>query len=118
MKTLVIGASENPERYSNKAIKMLESHNHQIVAIGNKIGKVGNTKIITQWDNEGKIDTITLYIGAKHQNKYYDLIKEIKPRRIIFNPGTENPALEDIAQKLNIEVLHACTLVMLSTNQY
>lgn len=118
MKTLVIGASENPERYSNKAIKMLELHNHEIVAIGNKVGKVGNTKIITHWNNEDKIDTITLYIGAKHQNKYYDLVKDIMPRRIVFNPGTENEELENVAKELNIEVLHACTLVMLSTKQY
>ncbi len=117
-KTLVIGASENPERYSNKAIKKLAANNHPIVAVGNKNGIVGDIPIQTEVLDTTDIDTVTLYIGAKHQAKYYDIIEALKPQRIIFNPGTENVELERLAERNNIEVVHACTLVMLSTGQY
>ncbi len=117
-KTLVIGASENPERYSNKAIKKLAANNHPIVAVGNKNGIVDDIPIVTEVLEIADVDTITLYIGSKHQAKYFDIIEALKPKRIIFNPGTENKELELIAEKNNIEVVHGCTLVMLSTGQY
>lgn len=118
MKTLIIGASENPERYSNKALKKLRAHNIEVIAIGGRKGQVEDVLISTEINTIKDIDTITLYIGAKHQPKYYTLITELKPRRIIFNPGTENPELEQIATQHSINFIHACTLVMLSTNQY
>ncbi len=117
-KTLVIGASENPERYSNKAIKKLAANNHPIVAVGNKNGIVDDIPIQTEVLDTADINTVTLYIGAKHQAKYFDIIESLKPQRIIFNPGTENKELELLAEKNNIEVVHGCTLVMLSTGQY
>lgn len=117
-KTLVLGASENPERYSNKAIKKLAANNHPIIAIGNKTGLVGNIPIHTAFENTDDVDTITLYLSAKNQIPYIELILAINPKRIIFNPGTENIALEELAISHNINVTHACTLVLLSTNQY
>ncbi|TLX76053.1 CoA-binding protein [Labilibacter sediminis] len=117
-KTLVLGASENPNRYANKAIKKLVVKKHPVIAIGNKRGFVDDVKIETELAKQEDIDTITLYLGAKNQPSYFDIIKKLKPRRIIFNPGTENPILESLAKKEEIEVIHGCTLVMLSTNQY
>ncbi len=117
-KTLVLGASENPERYSNKAIKKLAANNHPIVAIGNKAGIVDKIKIQTEVLDTADINTVTLYIGPKHQAKYFDIIAALQPKRIIFNPGTENKEMETFAEKNNIEIVHGCTLVMLSTGQY
>ncbi|MCW3804213.1 CoA-binding protein [Plebeiibacterium marinum] len=117
-KTLVIGASENPERYSNKAVKKLTEYNHPVVAVGNRMGNIDMIPITTEVLDTADIDTVTLYIGAKHQAKYFDIIASLKPQRIIFNPGTENTEMEEFAKDNNIEVLHACTLVLLSTGQY
>ena len=117
-KTLVLGASENPERYSNKAILKLLSKGQEVVAIGKKAGKVSNVEIQTQPVKTDDIDTVTLYLNPDHQKPYYDYIVSLKPRRIIFNPGAENDDLERIAVKEGIEMLEACTLVMLSTGQY
>jgi len=117
-KTLVLGASEKPERYSNKAIRKLSEYNHPVIAIGNKAGFINDVEIKTEIGYVEDIHTITMYIGAANQPKYYDIITALKPKRIILNPGTENMELERIAEENNIEVLHACTLVLLSTNQY
>ena len=117
-KTLVLGASENPGRYSNMAILKLLSKKQEVVAIGKKTGKVRDVEIHNQPVETDDIDTITLYLNPDHQKPYYDYIVSLKPRRIIFNPGTENEELERIAAKEGIDVLEACTLVMLGTGQY
>ncbi len=117
-KTLVIGASENPQRYSNMAIKKLAQNNHPIVAVGNKAGIVDEIPIQTKVLDTADINTVTLYIGPKHQAKYFDIIAALQPKRIIFNPGTENNELALFAEQNNIEVVHGCTLVMLSTGQF
>jgi len=117
-KTLVLGASENPDRYSNKAILKLQSKGNDIIAIGKKAGKVNNTEILTQPIPSDDVETVTLYLNPLHQKPYYDYIISLKPRRIIFNPGAENDELERIAAQEGINVLEACTLVMLSTGQY
>lgn len=117
-KTLVIGASENPERYSYKAIKMLKEHHHPIVALGTRTGQVDGIAIQKEVDNTEDVHTITMYVGPKNQPAYFDLITQLKPKRLLLNPGTENPELEKIAKANNIEVIHGCTLVMLSTGQY
>lgn len=117
-KTLVLGASENPARYSNLALKRLRSANYPVVAIGRKTGQVGDVEILKQKDPVEGVDTITLYLNPANQKEYYDYILSLKPRRIIFNPGTENPELEQLAIENNIEPIEACTLVMLSTGQY
>ncbi len=117
-KTLVLGASENPDRYSNKAILKLLSKGKEVVAIGKIKGAVNGVEIETQQVPSDDIDTVTLYLNPLHQKPYYDYIVSLKPRRIIFNPGAENEELERIAAKEGIDVLEACTLVMLSTGQY
>lgn len=117
-KTLVLGASENTSRYSNMAIHRLLLHHHPIVAIGKRKGHVSGVEIITDtpaWDD---IDTVTLYLNPANQQEYYDYILSLKPKRVIFNPGTENDELEDKLHKAGIETKEACTLVMLGTGQY
>jgi len=117
-KTLVIGASTNPERYSNKAIKTLLAHGHETCALGNKAGEVDGVTIETNMHSIPGLDTITLYLNPRNQQPYYDYILSLKPKRIIFNPGAENPELEDLAKAAGIETKEACTLVMLHTGQY
>jgi len=117
-KTLVLGASENPDRYSNKTILNLRSKGLEVVAIGRRPGKVRDVEIQAQQVKTDDIDTVTLYLNPLHQKPYYDYIVSLKPRRIIFNPGAENEELERIAAKEGIDILEACTLVMLNTGQY
>ena len=116
--TLIVGASPNPERYSFMATHLLKSYGHKVYAYGIKKGTIEEEPIHLDWPIAGTIDTITLYIGPAAQIPLYDTILGIEPRRIIFNPGTENPELEALAQQKGIETLEACTLVMLKTNQY
>jgi uncharacterized protein len=116
--TLVIGATENPERYSNLAVKKLVAHEQPVIALGNKPGMIGTVPIHTQKTAFENIDTVTLYLNPFHQQEYYDYILSLNPRRIIFNPGTENDAFESLAKKQGIQVMEACTLVLLSTGQY
>lgn len=117
-RTLVLGASENPERYSNKAIKSLRKHGHDVVAIGHKSGKVEDVGIITDRPNIENLDTVTMYLNAGNQRQYYDYIFSQNPKRIVFNPGAENPELEKMAQGKGIIPQEACTLVLLATGQY
>ena len=117
-KTLVIGASENPARYSNLAIHRLKTNQHPVVAIGNKPGVVAGIAIGTEKIQLKDIDTITLYLNPILQKQYYDYFISLHPKRIIFNPGTENDELAELALKNNIKPMEACTLVLLSTGQY
>ncbi|WP_121668062.1 CoA-binding protein [Mesonia aquimarina] len=118
MKTLVIGASLKPIRYSNRAIHSLRNNDVATVAIGLRKGNVEDVNIETEKLPFKNIDTVTLYLNAKRQEEYYDYIISLSPKRVIFNPGTENPELYRILKKENIQVEVACTLVLLSTNQY
>lgn len=117
-KTLVIGASFNPSRYSNMAINRLVNHGHTVEAVGLKKGMVAGVDIATEKEDFENIDTVTLYLNPKRQEEYYDYIISLKPKRVIFNPGTENPEFYGILRKNNIESEVACTLVLLGTNQY
>ncbi|MES3019343.1 MAG: CoA-binding protein [Bacteroidota bacterium] len=117
-KTLILGATDNPSRYANLAANRLVAHGHPIVNVGIKTGKAAGVEIERAGDVYEDIDTVTLYVGPQNQPEYYDYIIDSKPKRIIFNPGTENQELEELAEENGIEVLHACTLVMLSTGQY
>lgn len=117
-RTLIIGATPNPSRYAYLAAHKLTAHGHQIVNIGIKQGEVAGVQIEPKGLIYSDIDTITVYIGLSHQPEYYDYIIKTKPRRVIFNPGTENPEFEAELQKRGIETNEACTLVLLSTNQY
>ncbi len=118
MKTLVIGASENPERYSFKAISALISHHHQVVALGLRKGKVAGVTFDTEKKTYENIDTVTLYVGPQNQAEYFTYIISLKPRRVIFNPGTENPAFITQLKSAGIYPEIACTLVLLATGQY
>lgn len=117
-KTVVLGASPKPEHYAYKAIKQLVQHGHDVVAIGNRTAMVDAVAIQTDLPEEENVDTVTLYLNPMRQKEYYDYILSLKPNRIIFNPGTENDELEELAKKSGIETIEACTLVLLSTNQY
>jgi predicted CoA-binding protein len=117
-KTLVIGASENPDRYSYKAIKALVAHNHEVVAIGLREGQVAGVTFNAEKSNFSGIDTVTLYVGPQKQPDYYSYIIGLKPRRVIFNPGTENPEFISKLSTAGIYPEIACTLVLLATEQY
>lgn len=117
-KTLVIGASEKSGRYSNMAIRSLRQHGHEVRAFGLREGKVGDVEIFKDQKAVENLDTITLYVNPANQKKLYDYILSLQPKRIIFNPGTENPELAKLAADKNIDVEYACTLVMLSVGKY
>ena len=116
--TLVIGASENPSRYSNMATKRLLQSGYKVRCFGLKSGTIQDVDIETELPSGEKIHTLTLYINPIHQKDIIDDLLALKPKRIIFNPGTENPDFEKRAISQGIEVLEACTLVMLSTSIY
>jgi predicted CoA-binding protein len=119
-KTVIVGASPNPSRYSYLAAESLIEHGHEIALIGIKKGNVfGNLILnIREKPKISDVETITLYIGPQHQSEWYDYLISLKPSRIIFNPGTENKIFEDLVREAGIEVIEACTLVMLRTGQY
>lgn len=117
-KTLVMGASTDPGRYSYKAIKMLQRYGHPVVAIGKKEDDLDGTKIEKEHVSFDGVNTITLYLNPMNQRQYYDYILSLKPERVIFNPGTENPDLYELLRRNGIEIEVACTLVMLSIDQY
>lgn len=118
MKTLVMGASLNEERYSNKAILMLREYDHEVVAHGLREGLVKDVTIQKQWLQYSDIDTVTLYLNPSRQVEFYDDIIKLCPRRVIFNPGTENHEFVKLLSENNISSEEACTLVLLRTGQY
>lgn len=117
-KTIVLGASSNPSRYSFLAVSRLLSKGHDVIAVGKKKGNINQVEIITNRPEEQDVDTVTLYLNAANQKQYYDYIVSLHPKRLIFNPGAENDELAQLAVKNNIEPIEACTLVLLSTGQY
>jgi predicted CoA-binding protein len=117
-KTLVIGASTNPDRYSNMAIQSLRRHQHEVIALAKRAGKVADVEIKTEFPQKEDIHTVTMYVGAERQLEYYQALLELKPERVIFNPGAENFELADMLEINGIETIEGCTLVMLSTGQY
>ncbi len=120
MKTVIVGATPNPSRYAFIAADMLIEYQHEIVPLGIKKGEVFGKEILNIRERPAinDVDTITLYIGPAHQPEWYDYLISLKPKRIIFNPGTENPEFEKLALANNIEPMEACTLVLLRTGQY
>ena len=118
MKTLIVGASTNPERYAYKAAISLLAHGHEIELVGQKIGAIKGHEIKTNNPVLEGIDTVTMYVGPQNQPSLYDYILMQNPRRIIFNPGAENAEFEKLAKDKGIEVDQACTLVLLATGQY
>lgn len=116
--TIVIGASTNPERYSYKAIHSLVAHDIPVIALGLKTGEVAGIPILKDRPVIKNVDTITLYINPVAQRDWEEYILSLRPRRIIFNPGTENHELYSKVKNQGIEAQEACTLVLLATNQY
>ena len=117
-KTLVLGASENEERYSNRCMKKLKLFGHEVVALGLRAGEVDGIKIETEKIPFENVDTVTMNMGEKNQRGYEDYVLSLNPKRIIFNPGAENQNLFSVSEKKGIECIDACTLVMLSTGQF
>jgi uncharacterized protein len=119
-KTVIVGATDNPGRYAFSAASMLKSRGHEIVLLGIKKGTVMGTEIqdIRAMPQIDDVDTITLYIGPQRQPEWYEYLIGLKPKRIIFNPGTENSEFDKLAREHGIETGRYCTLVLLSTNQY
>jgi predicted CoA-binding protein len=116
--TVVIGASENPSRYSQMAIRSLKIHDEPVAAVGLKDGEFEGVKIHGDRPHFENVETITLYVGPQHQPAWFDYIISLKPKRVIFNPGTENGEFFDLCKEHKIEVVIACTLVMLSIGNY
>lgn len=119
-KTVIIGASNNRGRYAQIAAGMLKEYRHPIVPIGIHGGEIHGEAILDMKERPAiqDVDTVTLYLSPKNQKEWYDYFLSLKPKRIIFNPGTENNELMELAKQENIETVRGCTLVMLRTGQY
>ena len=118
MVTLVLGASENPERYSFKAVERLLSQGYPVVAVGRREGSLLGIPIQTELPKKGEIHTLSLYLSPKNQIHWEEAVLELEPQRLIFNPGTENPAFAKRLEAQGVNTLQACTLVLLATDQY
>jgi len=117
-KTLVLGASLKPERYAFKAVLNLLGNNIDVIAMGLGEGKIGSVSITKPYVPLNNIHTVSVYLAPNRQQVYYDYIIDLKPHRVLFNPGTENPELTRLLDLDGIQWENACTLVLLSTNQY
>ena len=117
-KTLVFGASLKPNRYSNLAVKRLVENKKETLAYGPREGNICGIEVSTNFEDFQDVHTISLYLNPKNQLEYYQAIIDLGPKRVIFNPGTENPEFYELLQSHEIEVEVACTLVLLATGQY
>lgn len=123
--TVVLGVSLKPHRYSHLAVHRLKKYNHPILPVGLRSGEVAGEEVITfhdafakAEDHKNKFDTVTLYLSPKRQDQYMAYVVSLQPKRVIFNPGTENPEFYKLLKENNIDFEVACTLVLLGTNQY
>jgi len=116
--TLVLGASPNPSRYSYLATLRLAEHGHTVYPLGIRNGKIGDFEILNAKPEHLKIHTVTVYLGLENQQAWMDYILSVQPKRLIFNPGAENPELSKRASEKGIECIEACTLVMLASNAF
>ncbi|VAW30073.1 Predicted CoA-binding domain COG1832 [hydrothermal vent metagenome] len=117
-RTLVVGASEKPHRYANKAIRKLLRYGYEVVPMASRSGQVAGVPFVTGFPELENIHTITLYIGPARQPAYYDYLLSLKPQRIIFNPGTENNIFLQKAQQQGVKTIQDCTLIMLDTGVF
>ena len=115
---LVLGASDNPARYSYMATRMLLEYGYRVWLTGRRAGEVLGQQITTSFPQTGTIDTVTLYVGPDNQGDFMQPIELLKPRRVLFNPGTENPDWQEKLNAIGIETENACTLVLLSSGQF
>jgi predicted CoA-binding protein len=118
-RVVVLGASPNPDRYSNKAVKLLAEHGHTVVPVHPTAATIEGIPATAKLEQvQGQVDTLTLYVSPHTLTPMRDTIVNMKPSRVIFNPGTENPSLIQDLRQNGIEVKEACTLVMLRTGQF
>jgi predicted CoA-binding protein len=115
---VVLGASPNPERFSYKAVKLLISNSYHVVAIGKHEGFIGNVPIITGQPALADVHTVLIYLAPHHQGEIFDYVISLRPRRVIFNPGTESPEFEEWLESYNIEIVHDCSLIMMATGRF
>ena len=115
---IVLGASPSPDRFSYKAVKSLVRHHHQVYAVGKRKGSIGDIPIHNDQPFVPGVDTVTMYLAPYHQGEIFDYVISLRPKRVIFNPGTESEELEDMLKSYNVEVVHDCTLVMLATGRF
>ena len=116
--TLVLGASPFPGRYAHMAVRALRRHGHAVLAVGIRPGMIVDVPIVADIPGDAQVDTVTMYLNAHNQEAWQERVLALRPRRIIFNPGAEHEALERLATAQGIDVMHACTLVMLSAGTY
>jgi len=117
-KMLVLGAAEKPERFSCKAVKALDRNAYDVVAVGFKAGHIKEIEILTGMPAIDDVDTVLLYLGQKKQSEFYEYVIGLKPRRVIFNPGAENPEFQDLLKEKGIEVVKDCALIMINTGSF
>jgi predicted CoA-binding protein len=115
---VVLGASPNPERFSYKAVKRLISNNYQVVAIGKHEGVIGDVPVVTGQPALNDVHTVLLYLAPYHQGEIFDYVISLRPKRVIFNPGTESPEFEEWLESYNIEIVHDCSLVMMASGRF
>lgn len=119
MKVVVLGASPNPDRYSNKAIRQLKAHGHIVVPVNPAHKTIEGLPVAASLAAvQGPVDTLTVYVGPQHIEPLLDDIVALGPKRVIINPGAESPVLTKRLEASGIRFLEACTLVMLSTGQF
>lgn len=116
--TVVLGASPHADRYSYLAVVRLLAHGHPVVAVGNRSGAIQGLYIQRDLPQQGTVHTVTLYLNQTNQRDREEQILTLRPRRVIFNPGAENPAFADRLRRSGIEVVEGCTLVMLAAGTY
>lgn len=117
-RTLVLGASLKEDRYSNRAVRLLERYGHDVYAYGLRAGKIDEREVVLDWPQDIDIHTVTMYVGSQNQAPYYDKIIALNPKRVVFNPGTENADFADRLRDNGVEVVEHCTLVMLNNELY
>ena len=118
-RVVVVGASPNPERYSNRAVRLLVQHGHEVVPINPVASSIEGLPVVPKLEQvNGNVDTVTLYVSAKISSAMEGPLADLEPGRVIFNPGAENPALRATLEAKGIETEEACTLVLLTTNQF
>jgi predicted CoA-binding protein len=115
---VVLGASENPERYSYKAVKKLVQHKYEVIAIGKRKGFIGDIQIITTQPAIPDVHTVLIYLAPYHQGEIFDYVLSLHPKRVVFNPGTESTEFEEILESYNISVIHDCSLVMMAMGRF
>ena len=115
---VVLGASPNPDRFSYKAVRRLIRYDHEVIAIGKRAGKIEDTPIINTQPGITGVHTVVMYLAPYHQGEIFDYVLSLRPKRVIFNPGTESPEFDEFLESYNIEVVHDCTLVMLAENRF